>query len=600
MTPCEKLQALRHLIKQKGGWGILVPRQDRYQGEYVAPCDERLLWLTGFTGSAGYALVTLKKAALCVDGRYSLQATQQVEESLFDFLPMGGDRTLTWLKEQTKENSASTRCVLFYDPWLHTPSQLKTWEKMCASAEIELSPLDENFIDLLWQDQPARPKGFVSFHPLKYAGVSTVHKREAIIHAMHMEKAQALVLTSPESICWLYNIRGEDLAFVPTPDMMAIVDEEGKSRWFIEPSKVPLAVQESFDFPVEICSFHEINRALGSLGNEKVWVDPDQIPLALYDLIPSKNRILKQDPCVLARALKNDIEQSGARQAHIKDGVAVVRFLAWLEGCSLEEKVTFHELYLADRLEGFRRDNEGFRGLSFPTIAGAAEHGAIVHYKATAETSKNLKANSLFLLDSGAHYNEGTTDITRTLAVGEPAYEHKDRFTRVLKGHIALAAAVFPAGTTGQQLDALARLPLWQQGLDYDHGTGHGVGSFLNVHEGPQRISKSPVGSALYPGMILSNEPGYYKPHNYGIRIENLVLVCVCEEEKFKERKMMFFETLTLVPLDRSLIEKSLLSHEEIAWVNIYHQRVYHTLAPFLQEQDLKALEWLKKATVTL
>ncbi len=468
----------------------------------------------------------------------------------------------------------------------------------CERAEAELIPCDSNPIDAIWFDRPEGPMNPVVPHALQYSGKDSSLKREEIARKLKSERVDAVVLTAPDSIAWLLNIRGQDVQHTPLPLSWAILHNDSSVKLFINQQKVTSALVGHMQPGVSLVSPQEFGGVLDELGNKGVrfLYDPGKSPFWIWDRVKKAGATLVkgEDPCALPKACKNNVEIQGARQAHIRDGAAVCRFIAWLAREGPESQVT--ELKAAHVLESFRRNQELFRDLSFPTISGAGSNGAIVHYHSTEETNRRLDSGMLYLVDSGAQYVDGTTDITRTISIGTPTAEHRDRYTRVLKGHIALATARFPKGTTGSQLDAIARRPLWDVGLDYDHGTGHGVGSYLGVHEGPQRISKSPNSIALQPGMIVSNEPGYYKAGEYGIRLENLVVVVDCLEGGAKG-SWLTFETLTVVPFDPNLIEASLLTSQECHWLNSYHTRVYETLTPFLDEETTS---WLRSATVPI
>ena len=460
-----------------------------------------------------------------------------------------------------------------------------------------LRPVSDNPVDRVWSGRPAAPIAPVMPHPERFAGESAQSKRARIGRGLAEEGATAAVLTMPESIAWLLNIRGGDVPHTPLPLSFAILRQDGSVTLFIDRRKLVAGIERHLGNGVTVMPPDELGPALEALAAEgsRVQVDPATAACWIFDRLEKAGaKILRAaDPCLLPKACKNPVEIGGTRAAHKRDGAALTRFLAWL--AREAPKGALSEITASDRLETIRREGEHFRDLSFPTISGAGSNGAIVHYRAAPETEKRLEPGTLYLLDSGAQYLDGTTDVTRTLAIGAPTQEMRDRFTRVLKGHIALALARFPKGTTGTQLDAFARRALWQKGLDYDHGTGHGVGSYLGVHEGPQRISKAPNGQALLPGMIVSNEPGYYKTGAYGIRIENLVLVQPVAGEG--EREMLGFETLTLAPIDRNLIETSLLDDEEIAWLDAYHKRVRDTLTPLV---DAATEHWLAQATQPL
>jgi Xaa-Pro aminopeptidase len=584
-----RVDRLRRELASQGLGGFIVPRADEHQGEYVPPRGQRLSWLTGFTGSAGVAIVLRDRAVLFVDGRYTLQAAAQVDTQLFETHHLIDEPPARWI-----ETALTPGLVLGYDPWLHTPHDVERFRVSAEKAGASLRPVAENPLDRAWSGHPAPPLAPVVPHAQRFAGESAQSKRARIGRALGQDGAAAVVLTMPESIAWLLNIRGGDVPHTPLPLSFAILRQDGSVTLFIDRRKLVPGLERHLGNGVTVVPPEQFGPELDALAAEggRVQVDPATAASWVFDRLEAAGAQLHRatDPCLLPKACKNLVEVDGTRAAHRRDGAALTRFLAWL--AREAPKGGLSEIAASDRLEAFRRGGEHFRDLSFSTISGAGSNGAIVHYRAMPETEKRLEPGTLYLLDSGAQYLDGTTDVTRTVAIGAPTPEMRDRFTRVLKGHIALALARFPKGTTGTQLDAFARRALWQKGLDYDHGTGHGVGSYLGVHEGPQRISKAPNGQALLPGMIVSNEPGYYKTGAYGIRVENLVLVQPVENAA--EREMLGFETLTLAPIDRNLIEPSLLDEEEIAWLDVYHTRVRETLTPLV---DPETARWLAEAT---
>jgi len=586
---CERLRRLRQELAACGLDGFIIPRADEHQGEYVPPRGQRLAWLTGFTGSAGLAIVLRDRAALFVDGRYTLQAAAQVDTGLFEIRHLIEDPPVQWMAAALSADTA-----VGYDPWLHTPQDVERLRTAAEKAAAELRAISDNPLDRIWTEQPAPPLAPVLPHPERLAGESSQSKRARLGRALQQEGAAAVVLTMPESIAWLLNIRGGDVPHTPLPLSFAILRQDGSVTLFIDRRKLVPGLERHLGNRVTIAPPEQLGPAFDELAaaGSRVQVDPATAAAWVFDRLAAAGAKIHRaaDPCLLAKACKNEAEIDGTRAAHRRDGAALTRFLAWL--ARQAPKGGLSEIAASDRLEAFRRENANFRDLSFPTISGAGSNGAIVHYRATAETEKMLEPGNLYLLDSGAQYLDGTTDVTRTIAIGEPTHEMRDRFTRVLKGHIALAMARFPKGTTGTQLDAFARRALWEKGLDYDHGTGHGVGSYLGVHEGPQRISKAPNGQALLPGMIVSNEPGYYKTGAYGIRIENLVLVQPAEPTG--EREMLGFEMLTLAPIDRNLIDPALLDGDEIAWLDAYHRDVRETLTPLV---DPETARWLAAVT---
>jgi Xaa-Pro aminopeptidase len=587
-----RLALLREALAEDGLAGFIVPRADEHQGEYVPSCGQRLLWLTGFAGSAGLAIVLADRAALFVDGRYTLQAAQQVDPALFEIHHVSDDPPTRWIAAR-----AGTGTVIGYDPWLHTPHEVERFRAAAQQAGATLRAVARNPVDRAWAGRPASPIAPVFAHDEAFAGESAASKRARVGRALAEEGVAAAVLTMPESIAWLLNIRGGDVPHSPLPLSFALLRQDGSVTLFIDRRKLVPGIERHLGNAVAIEPPERLAAALAELakGDGRVQVDPATAASWIVERLEADGAKIHRaaDPCLLPKACKNAVELDGTRAAHRRDGVAVTRFLAWL--AREAPGGTVREIVASDRLEAFRREGANFRDLSFSTISGAGSNGAIVHYRAMPETEKALLPGTLYLLDSGAQYLDGTTDVTRTVAIGEPDAEMRDRFTRVLKGHIAVATARFPRGTTGAQLDAFARRALWQIGLDYDHGTGHGVGSYLGVHEGPQRISKAASTQALLPGMIVSNEPGYYKTGGYGIRIENLVAVRPWEGSL--EREMLEFETLTLAPIDRALIDRRLLDAEEIAWVDAYHARVRAELAPLV---DAETRHWLAAATEPL
>jgi Xaa-Pro aminopeptidase len=584
-----RVAALRRELGNQRLDGFLVPRADEYQGEYVAPYAERLLWLTGFSGSAGLAIVLKRKAALFVDGRYALQAPEQVDTGLFEVVQIPDTRPQRWLAKQIKPGHR-----IGYDPMLHAAGTIKRYRKSVEAAGGALIAVKRNLVDAIWKDQPARPLQPISPHPLKYAGESAADKINRLKKTLRSAKQDAAILTLPESIAWAFNIRGEDIPHTPLPLCFAILNARKKPQLFIDPRKVGDNLRGRLGKAVTICSDNDLPAALKELGKAKgrVRLDPETSPAWFADQLKEAGAEIAfaSDPCLLPKAIKNPVEIAGARAAHERDGIAVSRFLAWLDQHAPAGDID--EIGAAVALERFRAETGKLKEISFDTISGAGANGAIVHYRVTRSTNRKLKAGTLYLVDSGAQYLDGTTDVTRTIAIGQPTKEMQERFTLVLKGHIAIAGARFPKGTRGQDLDPFARQALWKAGLDFDHGTGHGVGSYLSVHEGPQRISK--LGKvALEAGMILSNEPGYYKERKYGVRIENLVVVEEPAAIKGGERAMMSFETLTLVPIDLRLVNKELLTPAEIDWLNDYHARIRKIISPHLTGADKT---WLKQA----
>jgi Xaa-Pro aminopeptidase len=536
-------------MEKEGFSALLIPRTDEFQGEYIAPYSERLAWLTGFNGSAGFAIITLKKAAFFTDGRYTLQAKVEVPD-IYEIYNTSKKTPSQW----TLENLSASD-VIGYDPWLFTEKQLESYKN-------PLIPLGKNPIDSLWTDRPLPPQDFVRIHPLEFAGESDESKRKRIAETL---KTDHILLTACDSIAWLLNIRGNDVPHTPLAHSVCLLHKDGSYDLFLDLNKITGKVynhlQKGSGRAIEIRFLLEHLKALKGTCQ----VDPLTTPILLIQTLKNK-AVREKDPCVLPKALKNPIEIEGAKKAHIQDGIALQRFFTWLEDQPLQGETT--ELSAANKLYEFRKKGEHFEDLSFNTISAFGAHGAIIHYKVSPETDIPLNRTNLYLLDSGGQYLTGTTDITRTLCFGIPSAEQKEMYTRVLKGHIALAEAIFPEGTTGAQLDALARQYLWEAGLDYDHGTGHGVGSYLGVHEGPQGVSKRGANVPLEPGMILSNEPGYYKEGEYGIRIESLVYVI----KLTKPTGFLGFKPLTFVPLEKKLIDETLLTEKEKKWIENYHK----------------------------
>ena len=595
-SPHDHLASLRNALATQHIDCFVVPRVDRYQGEYVTPADDRLAWLTGFNGSAGLALILKDKAALFVDGRYTVQAKQQVPMDLYEVFQTPQGNPAAYLQDHLKFHPKKDSFVIAYDPWLFTLNDRDRWQKICDSSPCQLKPLEGNPLDGLWTDRPARPMYPVFVHEVSYAGKSARDKIAKIHGEMDRANADALLVTSPISLCWLLNIRGIDFPCTPLVDALAIVHRHNPLELFVNPDKVPQEVMDHFNGIAVVRSETDLPTSLKELSSKTVWVNPAQAPVWMVDRLKDSTLFRAPDPCLLAKAIKNETELKGFHAAHLRDGVALTKFLAWLDQyyqhSQDEELGALDEISVAEKLEGFRREGDLYQGPSFATISGFGSNGAIVHYHATQESCKKIDRSSLLLVDSGGQYLDGTTDVTRTICVGEPSQDQKRHYTLVLKGHINLAKARFPEGTSGSQLDAIARFPLWQEGLDYDHGTGHGVGHFLSVHEGPQSISKSPNAVPLQSGMVVSNEPGYYKEGHYGIRIENLVEVVKVKGDF--ERKLLAFETLTLAPLDRKLIDEDMLVKEEWTWLNTYHQQVRESLLPYL---DPDTAAWLIDAT---
>jgi Xaa-Pro aminopeptidase len=584
-----RLASLRAELVRQGLDGFIVPRQDEFQGEYVAAYAERLRWLTGFAGSWGLAIVLADRAAIFVDGRYTLQVGEEVDTALFTPRHLIDEPPPDWVEKNLREGQ-----ILGYDPWLLTPDHVSRFKTACAKAGATLKAVEHNPIDVVWTDRPARPRGPIDVQPTRFAGRAPAEKLAEVAAALTELKADAVLLTLPDSIAWVFNIRGRDVAYTPTVLTQAIVYREGMADLFADRARFS---DDGIDHLARIAAIRdpvELDAALSALGARKatVLVDPSSVPERLRALLQARGALIVtgRDPCMLPKARKNRVEQQGARTAHRRDGAAMARFLHWLD-ISMP-KMKLDEIAVAEKLARCREETGALKDLSFTTIAGAGPNAASPHYRVTRRSSRRLNRNSLLLVDSGGQYQDGTTDITRTIILGKPTNEMKNRFTAVLKGMIGISTVRFPKGTRGSQIDILARTALWQMGLDYDHGTGHGVGSYLSVHEGPARINKTDR-TALDPGMIISNEPGYYKPGRYGIRIENLLLVHEPRPIPGGERPMMGFETLTLCPIDRRLIETRLLAADELAWLDAYHARVVKELGPLLGKRELN---WLGKA----
>jgi Xaa-Pro aminopeptidase len=584
---------IRAAMQAQGLDGFLTPHEDEHQNEYLPAANDRLGWASGFTGSAGAAVILADKAAIFVDGRYTLQVRDQVDQGVFEIRDLVEGGVPAYLETATTSGQ-----VIGYDPRLHSPDALERLKAAVAKTGARLKPVERNPLDEAWGSaRPAQPTAPVVPHPLEYAGEASDAKRARIGAALKGQNAEATVLTAPSSIAWLFNVRGGDVIRSPLPLGQAILNQDGTARLFLDPVKVSGELRAWLGNEVRLETPGDLPAALAELKGKRVLVDPAQSSAWYFDALAKAGAevVRGEDPCALPRACKNAVEIAGTTEAHARDGAAVSRFLHWL--ATEAQTRTVDEVEVVTKLEGFRQATGALKDLSFDTIAGAASNGAIVHYRPTTRLNKPTEQGSLLLVDSGAQYLDGTTDITRTVAIGEPSQEMRERFTLVLKGHLALAAVRFPAGTTGSALDALARAPLWNAGLDYDHGTGHGVGAYLGVHEGPQRISKLPNFVALRPGMIVSNEPGYYKEGAYGIRIENLQYVTQAAPIAGGERPMLGFQTLTLAPIDRRLIVVEMLSPAERAQMDAYHARVLAEVGPRV---DGEARAWMEEACAPL
>lgn len=595
-TGAPRVAKLRAELESLGLDGFLVPRADEHQGEYVPPRAQRLAWLTGFTGSAGVVLVLRKQAHLFVDGRYTLQAAEQTDPAVFTVESLVETPPPVWLR------NSGRKLTIGFDPWLHTIAETKALREALEANGGTLVAVGHNLVDLVWENQPAPPLEAVTIQPEKYAGKLASDKLKELAEAVEKAKADATVLTDPSSIAWAFNIRGNDVSNTPLPLSFAIIPVSGEPLLFIDKRKLPIETEAYLTQLSTLRPPSALEADVASLGaqGKAVMLDPALAAEKLRLVVEAAGgRIVEgTDPARLPRALKNAAELAGARKAHERDGIAMVSFLAWVDA---QAPGTIDEIDAAKKLEETRRSvAEGFQmpleNLSFDSISGAGPNGAFAHYRVNTQSNRKLQDGELYLIDSGGQYRDGTTDITRTLPVGKPTDDMKRKFTLVLKGVIAITTARFPKGTRGMDIDVLARIALWKQGYDYGHGTGHGVGSFLSVHEGPQSISKRGT-HELLPGMILSNEPGYYKPGGYGIRTENLLIVTEPVVPDGGDIPMMGFETITFCPIDRRLIDTSLLIREELVWLDSYHAQVREVLLPHTVAADR---DWLIKATEPL
>lgn len=580
---------IRAAMAAQGLDGFLIPHEDEHQNEYLPAANDRLAWATGFSGSSGAAIILQDKAAVFVDGRYTIQVRDQVDSAIFEICS-STDGGLTAYIERT----ASTGTVIGFDPRLHSPDALISLRASAERVGATLTAVSTNPLDQAWGEaRPAQPLAPVIPHAFAYSGEDSSAKRARIGQSLATLGADLAVLTAPASLAWLFNIRGGDVIRTPLPLGQAILHADGTARLFLDPGKVTPDLPAWLGNEVTLESPDALADALGGLSGKRVLVDPTVSSAWYFEVLESQGAHIVRagDPCALARACKNAVEIDGARQAHIRDGVALTRFLHWL---ATEGQINPpDEKEAVSRLEAFREATGALQDLSFDTIGAANAHGALPHYRPVERTNERAKLGSLLLVDSGGQYLDGTTDVTRTVAIGEPSAEMIRRNTQVLKGHLALAGVRFPAGTTGSALDSLARVALWADGVDYNHGTGHGVGSYLGVHEGPHRISKAPSTVPLIPGMIVSNEPGYYKEGAFGIRIENLQVVTPPQDIPGGEQPMLGFETLTLAPIDRRLIDASRLTSEEREQLDHYHARVLAVIGP-LVEPEVQA--WLQQA----
>ena len=587
----QRIEQLRSWLAQQHLDALIIPHEDEFLGEYIPEHNERLLWATGFTGSAGAAVITKDNAAIFVDGRYTVQVRKQVPAEVFEYRHLHEEPLLEWIK-----NSLPTGSKVAIDPRMHTAQWLRN-AKAVIEGHASLEMLNSNPIDRLWSDRPAVKVSDVRLMGLALVGQSSADKRKEIAGVIANKKADAALLTQLDSICWLLNVRGLDVSRLPVLLSHAIIHADESVDFFLDPTRLPTNFIEHVGQGVRIHKPDALQSTLQSLVGQKVLVD-SATSNAWMSLILSdaKAEIIETaDPCLLPKAAKNETEKSGMKACHIRDGAAMVKFLTWFDA-EIDAGKLHDEAVLADKLQGFREEDDTLADLSFDTISAAAGNASMCHYNHENQPEPGkLQMNSLYLVDSGGQYPDGTTDITRTLPVGTPSDDIKQQFTLVLKGHIGLASARFPKGTCGHQLDILARQHLWAQGYDYDHGTGHGVGHFLSVHEGPQRIAKVVNNTALLPGMVLSNEPGYYRADEFGIRIENLELVV--EIETKGDFSVLGFESLTRCPIDKRLINVDMLNRPELAWLNSYHQKVWNDVSPLVNGE---VKEWLKQATEAL
>ena len=589
-TPADgppRLARLRAAIAKRGLAGFIVPRADAHQGEYVAPRDDRLAWLTGFSGSAGFAVTLADRSGVFVDGRYRLQVQAQVDTGHFTPVEWPATKVGPWLADHVGDGDR-----IGFDPWLQTRSDVEEIETALAGTGASLVATD-NLVDAIWADRPRRPAAAASEYPAEFAGKTSAQKRSDIAEALRDQGQRAAILTLPDSIAWLLNIRGTDIARIPIVQAFAILRDDGTITLYTDPEKF---AEIDRDPAISLANWHEFDAALAEL-NGPVRVDPGSAPYAVKLALEAAGVKIAwdRDPCILPKAQKNPTEIAGARAAHRRDGAAMVEFLTWLEREAAKGGLT--EIDVVKNLEACRRATNHLRDISFDTISGAGPNGAIIHYRVTDKTNRPVGKGELLLVDSGGQYPDGTTDVTRTIAIGPPGAIERRAFTLVLKGMIAISMARWPQGLSGRSLDPLARNALWQAGMDYDHGTGHGVGAYLSVHEGPQRISA--IGTEpLLQGMILSNEPGYYRPGAFGIRIENLIVVIAAPEIPGADaRKWLAFETLTLVPIDRTLIDADLLTTPERVWLNAYHSEVREKLNAQISPA---AKAWLGAATAPI
>lgn len=587
----DRVQQLRQWLTKQNYDAIIVPHEDEFLGEYIPAHNERLNWITGFAGSAGAAVITQDSAAMFVDGRYTVQVTKQVPSDIFSYHHFIQEPPITWLQQHMPGGSR-----LAIDPKMHSA----TWYQAAQNkldGQIEMVDVESNPIDMLWSDRPQTVESPLRLMPLDIVGQSSQDKRNNIAQLITQQNADAALLTQIDSICWLLNIRGLDVPRLPAVLCHAILHADSSLELFINPERISADFEQHVGSGVHISPPSQLEASLNLLTDKNVIVDPASSNAWFSQVLENSHAhiIVASDPCLLPKAVKNKTESQGMVNCHVRDGVAMAKFLCWIDS-EVEAGRLHDEDTLSNQLYDFRKQDESLADLSFDTISAAGSNAAMCHYNHADQVEfGKLELNSLYLVDSGGQYPDGTTDITRTVAIGEPSTFMKQQFTLVLKGHIALATARFPIGTTGSQLDILARQYLWAEGYNYDHGTGHGVGHFLSVHEGPQRISPAYNGVALQAGMVLSNEPGYYRANEFGIRIENLELVT--KKQTQGDLSILGFESLTRCPIDVRAIDRSLLTTNEIEWLNQYHQKVWNDVGPLV---DGKVKDWLKQATLAL
>lgn len=589
-TGAPRLKALRKVMKTQNIDGFLVPRADAHQGENVAPCDERLAWLTGFTGSAGSCAVLLDKAGVFIDGRYRIQVKTQIDLACFSPVHWPETTVADWLVENLPKGG-----VVAFDPMLHSYDEIKTLTKALKPAGIKLRR-SENLVDMVWEDQPEPPQAVITPYPIEFSGLPSSKKRSAIAKTLIENKLGAFVLTLPESIAWLLNIRGNDVANTPVVLCFAVLKSDASLDLFVDPAKINQGLIDHLGPEIHLHNSTDLENFLQSMTGS-IGVDRMTAPVWISDQIVNPNsqnqsskRVWFDDPCILPKACKNPTELAGTRSAHLRDAVAMVEFLRWVDETVPQGSIS--EIDVAKKLESFRHKTNALTDISFETISASGPNGAICHYRVDENSNRTIQNPDLLLVDSGGQYLDGTTDITRTIAIGKPTADMVKMSTLVLKGMISISTLRWPAGRAGRDIDGFARAALWQQGFDYDHGTGHGVGTYLGVHEGPARIS-SQSDVPILPGMILSNEPGYYRENAWGIRIENLLIVLHPSIPTTGDREMLGFETITWVPIDHRLIDPTLLNATELDWINSYHQQVFEKIGPLLAGETLV---WLKSA----